>query len=85
MNFKTNKADTSNWYSSRRLGEKNSGYKVLIEEDTERILGAHILGQHAEEVINIFALAIRLGIKAGDIKQAIYSYPTNSSDISYML
>jgi glutathione reductase (NADPH) len=58
---------------------------VLIEEDTERILGAHILGQHAEEVINIFAVAIQLRIKAGDIKQAIFAYPTNSSDISYML
>jgi len=85
LQFKTNKADTSSWYSSRRLGEKYSGYKVLIEEDTERILGAHILGQHAEEVINIFAVAIRLGIKAGDIKQTIFAYPTNSSDISYML
>jgi glutathione reductase (NADPH) len=58
---------------------------VLIEDDTDRILGAHILGSHAEEVINIFAIAIRLGLKAGDIKQAIFSYPTNSSDISYML
>jgi len=26
-----------------------------------------------------------LGLKAGEIKQAIFSYPTNSSDISYML
>jgi glutathione reductase (NADPH) len=85
IQFKTNKADTSSWYSSRRLGEKYSGYKVLIEEDTERVLGAHILGHHAEEVINIFAMAIRLGIKAGDIKQTIFAYPTNSSDISYML
>jgi glutathione reductase (NADPH) len=58
---------------------------VLIEENTDRILGAHVLGHHAEEVINIFAIAIRLGIKAGDIKQAIFAYPANSSDISYML
>jgi glutathione reductase (NADPH) len=58
---------------------------VLIEENTDRILGAHILGQHAEEVFNIFAIAIRLGLKAGDIKQTIFSYPANSSDISYML
>ena len=67
------------------LAKNHSGYKVLIEEDIDRILGAHILGHHAEEVINIFTLAIRLGIKAGDIKQTIFVYPTNSSDISYML
>ena len=85
LHFRINKADTSSWYSSRRVGEKYSGYKVLIEENTDRILGAHVLGHHAEEVINIFALAIRLGLKAGDIKEGIFSYPTNSSDISYML
>lgn len=50
-----------------------------------RILGAHLLGTHAEEVINIFALAIRLGLAATDIKKALLSYPTKSSDIGYML
>jgi glutathione reductase (NADPH) len=84
LHFRTNKANTSSWYSSRRVGENHSGYKVLIE-DNDRILGAQILGPHAEEVINIFAIAIRLGLKAGEIKQAIFSYPTNSSDISSML
>ena len=85
LHFRTNKANTSSWYSSRRVGENHSGYKVLIEEDNDLILGAQILGPHAEEVINIFAIAIRLGLKAGEIKQTIFSYPTNSSDISYML
>jgi glutathione reductase (NADPH) len=85
LRFKTNKADTSNWYSSRRVSEKCSGYKVLIEEGTDRILGAHILGQHAEEVINLFAIAIRLGLKAQDIRRVVFSYPTRSSDIGYML
>ena len=40
---------------------------------------------HAEEIINIFALAIRLGLNTTDIKDAILSYPTKSSDIGYML
>ena len=85
LRFKTNKANTSTWYSSKRVAENCSGYKVLIEEDTDYILGAHILGPHAEEIINIFALAIRLGLKASDLKQAIFAYPTSSSDINYML
>jgi glutathione reductase (NADPH) len=85
LHFRINQADTSSWYSSRRVGEKCSGYKVLIEENTDRVLGAHVLGHHSEEVINIFALAIRLELKAGDIKEGILSYPTNSSDIGYML
>jgi len=85
LHFRINKASTAAWYTSRRVGENYSGFKVLIEDDTDRILGAHILGPHAEEAINIFAIAIRLGLKAGDIKQAIFSYPTTTSDLSYML
>jgi glutathione reductase (NADPH) len=65
--------------------ESCSGYKVLIEETTNRILGAHVLGPHAEEIINIFALAIRLGLNADKIKRGIFTYPTNSYDITYML
>ena len=85
LHFKTNFQETSSWYSSRRVGENCSGYKVLVEDTTDRILGAHLLGTHAEEVINIFATAIRLGLKADAIKKAIYTYPTNSYDITYML
>ena len=83
--FKTNYLDTSGWYSSRRINESHSGFKVLIEDDTDKILGAHLLGPHADEVINIFAVAIRLGLKANDLKKVLWSYPTNASDITYML
>ena len=85
IKFKTNYGDTSKWYSSRRVGESHSGFKVLIEEATGKILGAHLLGPHADEVINIFALAIRLEIGSNDLKNMMFSYPTNSSDIRYML
>jgi len=85
LHFKTNFQDTSSWYNSRRVGETCSGYKVLVEDTTDRILGAHMLGTHSEEVINLFATAIRLGLKAEAIKKGIYTYPTNSYDITYML
>ena len=62
LRFKIKHEDMSGWVSSRRVGETCTAFKVLIEEDTNRILGAHILCPHAEEVINIFSLAIRLGL-----------------------
>ena len=86
LRFKIKHEDTSGWASSRRVGETCAAFKVLIEEDTNRILGAHILGPHAEEIINIFSLAIRLGLTTKDLNDPIlYTYPTNSSDILYML
>jgi glutathione reductase (NADPH) len=86
LQFRTKYEKTDNWASSKRVGETCSGFKILIEKDTDRILGAHILGPHAEEVINIFSLAIRLGLTAKDLNDPIlYAYPTNSSDVVYML
>lgn len=85
LKFRVNHQNTSGWYSSRRLNIKHSGFKVLVEEGTERILGAHLFGPHAEEVINIFALAIRKGLSAGELKEMSYAYPTSASDIAYML
>ncbi len=77
--------DTSGWYSNRRVREPVGMFKTVIEADSDRILGAHLLGVHAEEVINLFALAVRFGIPAKDLRQMIYAYPTSGSDIPYML
>ena len=85
LKFKANHSSTSKWYSSRRINESHSGFKVLIEEGTDKILGAHLLGPHADEVINIFAMAVRLELRASDLRKAFWSYPTNTSDITYML
>ena len=85
LKFKVKQEETSGWYSSRRVALKYSGFKTLVEEGSDRILGAHLLGHNAEEAINIFALAIRYGLKAEDLKTMIYAYPTTASDLSYMV
>jgi len=85
LKFKVNHLDTSAWYASKRTGEKHTGFKVLIEEETDKVLGAHVLGAHAEEIINLFALAIRKNLPAQDLRNMLYAYPTNASNIPYML
>lgn len=85
LKFTVNFAETSGWYSSRRTNEKHTGYKVLVEEETGRILGAHLLGSHAEEVINLFGFTMRHNLRGSDLKTMIYAYPTSASDISYMV
>jgi glutathione reductase (NADPH) len=85
LRFTTNYQQTGSWYTSRRVGLRHTGFKVLVEEDSGRILGAHLLGEHAEEVINLFALAIRFGLPAADLRHMVYTYPTSSSDVIYMV
>ena len=76
---------TSDWFTARRVAEPVYGYKTLVEEETGRILGAHLVGPHASETINIFALAIRNGLTAEDLKRTMFAYPTGASDIGSML
>jgi glutathione reductase (NADPH) len=85
FSLRVNHEDTSHWYSSRRAAERYSGFKTLIDEQTGRILGAHLLGLDAGETINIFALAIREGLTAADLKDVIFAYPTLGSDVKYMI
>ena len=85
LKFTVKKEMTSSWYSSRRVAETHSGYKVLVEEGTDRILGAHILGSEADEVINLFAIAIRSGMRATDLKHTLFAYPTSGSNLTRML
>jgi glutathione reductase (NADPH) len=85
LKFTTHHEDTTGWFSSRRLKLTHTGFKTLIEEGTGRLLGAHLLGSHAEEIINIFALANRHQLPASDLSHMVYSYPTSASDISSML
>ncbi len=85
LEFDVKSGSTAGWYNQRRVGASHGGFKVLIEKGSNRILGAHLLGPHADEIINLFAMAVRFGLKASEIKQIPFSYPTHSYDIGYML
>jgi glutathione reductase (NADPH) len=77
--------DTASWFSSRRIGLTHAGAKVLFSKEDTKILGAHIMGNHAEEVINVFALAVRLNLTGDDLKQAVWSYPSSIYEIQKLL
>jgi len=50
--------------------------KVITERETDRILGVHILGPHASDLVHEAAIAMRLGGKASDIAGMIHAHPT---------
>ena len=85
LKFDTHFAKTEGWYSSLRVGAKWSGYKVLVEQGTGKILGAHLIGPGVEEQINLFAMAMGAGQTANQIKAMIFAYPSYASDIGSMV
>ena len=75
----------SDWYSVERVGETHAAAKVLLEKGTSRILGAHLLGPEASELINFFGLAMRTGLTATDLKKLVSAYPSAASDLGYLI
>lgn len=73
------------WFTARQAAENVYGYKVLVDETTDLILGAHLVGPRVDEVINLFAMAIRHGLTAEELKSTMFAYPTGASDVGYML
>lgn len=58
------------------IGEIAGFIKIIAEEQTDRILGAHILGPHASDLIHEMAVAMQNGLTARDIAQTIHAHPT---------
>jgi glutathione reductase (NADPH) len=85
LKFRINSEKVSNWYTARRLNESVYGFKTLVDPDTGRILGAHLVGPHVDEVINLFSMAIRHELTADDLKSTMFAYPTGASDIGDMV
>ena len=56
-----------------------------MDEASDQIVGAHLVGPHVDEVINVFAVAIRHGLTTEDLKTTMFAYPTGASDIGSML
>jgi glutathione reductase (NADPH) len=77
--------DTTQWFTNHRVREPVGMFKTIIDERTDRVVGAHILGGHGEEVINLFAMAIRFDVPVAELKKMLYAYPTGSSNMQYML
>jgi len=63
------------------MGETDGLVKIIAAAATGKILGMHILGPHASDLIMEGALAIRNGLTAKDLAHTIHPHPTLSETI----
>ncbi len=85
VRFSVKRADTTQWYSSRRVVAAKSGFKILIEDGSDHILGATVLGTGVEELTNLFAMAMKFRVPASQVRDTIFAYPSAASDLAYMV
>jgi dihydrolipoamide dehydrogenase len=72
------------WLASGRaatIGEKEGLTKLIIDAESERIIGVGIVGAGAGELISEGALAIEMAAVASDIAMTIHPHPTLSETI----
>jgi glutathione reductase (NADPH) len=77
--------DMRDWFSARTYAETAAWSKIIVDRNSDHILGAHFVGHAGHELINVFSLAMKFGICARELREHIYAYPTFASDIKHML
>lgn len=76
LQFSTGKALFGANGKAVAMGEATGLVKVIAETATGKILGVHILGPHAADLIQEPATAMAAGLGAADIRRAIHAHPT---------
>lgn len=84
-NVKINDVDMTDWFTYKQGNESYAAVKVITDETSGHVLGAHILSNEADELINYFAMAMQLHLTVEDIRKVTYVFPTATSDIRSML
>lgn len=81
LSFRVNEGEMGDWQVVQHVGEDTGAYKVLIEEGTEKILGAHLVGPGTVEMLNILAFAIREGLPARAVRNFMSAFPSAASNL----
>jgi dihydrolipoamide dehydrogenase len=63
------------------IGETAGFVKVVSEEYSDKILGVHIIGPHASDLIHEAAVSIKAGLTSRDVAETIHAHPTLSEGL----
>jgi glutathione reductase (NADPH) len=77
--------DMRDWLSGKTWAETSALAKVIVDRGSDLIRGAHIVGHGGEELIHLFALAMRHRITTAALKEAVYAFPTFTADMRYVM
>ena len=60
------------------MGEADGFVKIIADKKTDKLLGMHIIGSHASDMISEGVAAIEFGASAEDIARTVHAHPTLS-------
>lgn len=82
--YKSQTMELTKWFTYRRANEAVA--KVQLVKDNEgKLVGATVLSETADELINYLMLVLAKEITAADLEKMIIGYPTVASDLPYLI
>jgi dihydrolipoamide dehydrogenase len=80
-NYKVGKFSFMANSRAKAIDDTEGFVKILADEKTDKVLGAHIIGPHAGELIAEIGVAMEFGASAEDIARTCHAHPTFSEAI----
>jgi len=81
VNYKVGKFPFMANSRAKAINEPEGFVKILAESTTDRVLGVHIIGPHAGEMIAEMSVAMEFGASSEDIARTCHAHPTFSEAI----
>jgi glutathione reductase (NADPH) len=63
---------------------ERSLYKIIVDEETERVVGLHMIGPDAPEILQAAAIAVKAGLTKSQFDETIALHPTMSEELVLM-
>ena len=64
--------------------KQRSVMKLITAGEKERVVGCHVIGEGADEMLQGFAVAIRMGATKADLDDTVAIHPTNAEELVTM-
>ncbi|MDH3812749.1 MAG: glutathione-disulfide reductase, partial [Gammaproteobacteria bacterium] len=71
-------------YFALGTNKQRSAMKLITAGDDERVVGCHVIGEGADEMMQGFAVAMRMGATKKDFDDTVAIHPTSSEELVTM-
>ena len=85
LNIKVNKLPVAAIPRARTLGNTDGLFKVVVDADTDKILGCTLFGAESGEVINLVAMAMKTGQEYTFLRDFIFTHPSMSEALNDLM
>jgi glutathione reductase (NADPH) len=65
-------------------GDDKTLMKLIVHQESDRVLGAHMVGDHAGEIIQGMAIAVKMGARKADFDATVGIHPTSAEEFVTM-